>query len=252
MSTTVTYKGQTLTTVENQTKTLQTAGTWVEGDFTLTDVTQGGGGGSGLPSDYREVEYIGTSNGCYFSLGQREYENFGFYAKFSITKRNDTYGPHIISDANDVWWFVPRVRDTALKVKTKENSYSVLPTGTTLEASYNTDTVSNFVVNGFIDAAPSVGATNMATMRYLCCYGGAPDSTAYQLVGTLYRVTFYDNNVKTNDFVPCYRKSDGVIGLYDMVERTFYGNAGSGTLTKGSDVGTDSEILSILLGGDTE
>jgi hypothetical protein len=43
MSTTVTYKGQTLTTVENQTKTLQTAGTWVEGDFTLTDVTQGGG-----------------------------------------------------------------------------------------------------------------------------------------------------------------------------------------------------------------
>lgn len=42
MSTTVTYKGQTLTTVENQTKTLNTAGTWVEGDFTLTDVTQGG------------------------------------------------------------------------------------------------------------------------------------------------------------------------------------------------------------------
>lgn len=43
MSTTVTYKGQTLTTVENATKTLQTAGTWVEGDFTLTDVTASGG-----------------------------------------------------------------------------------------------------------------------------------------------------------------------------------------------------------------
>lgn len=39
MSTTVTYKGQTLTTVENQTKTLNTAGTWVEGDFTLTDAS---------------------------------------------------------------------------------------------------------------------------------------------------------------------------------------------------------------------
>ena len=44
MATTVTYKGATLATVENQTKTLQTAGTWVEDDFTLTDVTQGGGG----------------------------------------------------------------------------------------------------------------------------------------------------------------------------------------------------------------
>lgn len=43
MATTVTYKGATLTTVDNQTKVLQTAGTWVEDDFTLTDVSGGGG-----------------------------------------------------------------------------------------------------------------------------------------------------------------------------------------------------------------
>lgn len=62
MSTTVTYKGATLTTVDNATKTLQTAGTWMEGDLTLTDVTQGGGG-SGfalldiitVPADTRAV-----------------------------------------------------------------------------------------------------------------------------------------------------------------------------------------------------
>lgn len=47
MATTVTYKGQTLTTVENATKTLQTKGTWVEDDFTLTDVS----GGSGWTTD---------------------------------------------------------------------------------------------------------------------------------------------------------------------------------------------------------
>lgn len=55
MSTTVTYKGQTLTTVENQTKTLQTAGTWVEGDFTLTDVTQGGVVPTGFVEEYLVV-----------------------------------------------------------------------------------------------------------------------------------------------------------------------------------------------------
>lgn len=43
MATTVTYKGATLTTVDNQTKVLETAGTWVEDDFTLTDVSGGGG-----------------------------------------------------------------------------------------------------------------------------------------------------------------------------------------------------------------
>lgn len=42
MSTTVTYKGETLTTVENATKTLLTAGKYCEDDFTLTDVSGSG------------------------------------------------------------------------------------------------------------------------------------------------------------------------------------------------------------------
>lgn len=39
MSTTVTYKGSTLTTVDNQTRKLLTAGKYCEDDFTLTDVS---------------------------------------------------------------------------------------------------------------------------------------------------------------------------------------------------------------------
>lgn len=42
MSTTVSYKGSTLTTVENATKKLTTAGAWLEDDITITDVTSGG------------------------------------------------------------------------------------------------------------------------------------------------------------------------------------------------------------------
>lgn len=40
MSTTITYKGDTLTTVENNTKVLKTAGKYMEGDVTLTDVSR--------------------------------------------------------------------------------------------------------------------------------------------------------------------------------------------------------------------
>lgn len=47
MATTVTYKGQTLTTVNNQTRTLETSGTWLEDDITLVDVTSGGSAGAG-------------------------------------------------------------------------------------------------------------------------------------------------------------------------------------------------------------
>ena len=42
MSTTVTYKGNTLTTVDNQTRTLLTSGKYLEDNITLVDVTQGG------------------------------------------------------------------------------------------------------------------------------------------------------------------------------------------------------------------
>lgn len=36
--------------------------------------------------------------------------------------------------------------------------------------------------------------------------------------------------------IPCYRKSDNEIGMYDTVTQTFYTNQGSGTFTKGNDV----------------
>lgn len=45
MATTVTYKGNTLTTVDNQTKILNTSGTYLEDNITLVDVSSGGGGG---------------------------------------------------------------------------------------------------------------------------------------------------------------------------------------------------------------
>jgi len=41
MSTTVNYKGNTIATVNNETKTLNTAGTWVEGDITVVDAVDG-------------------------------------------------------------------------------------------------------------------------------------------------------------------------------------------------------------------
>lgn len=43
MSTTVTYKGNTITTVNNETRTLLTQDKWVEDDIVITDESRGGG-----------------------------------------------------------------------------------------------------------------------------------------------------------------------------------------------------------------
>lgn len=44
MSSSILYKGQTLTTADNQTRVLKTAGKYLEGDLTLVDIASGGGG----------------------------------------------------------------------------------------------------------------------------------------------------------------------------------------------------------------
>lgn len=58
MSTTVTYKGNTLTTVDNQTRTLQTSGKYMEDDLTLVDVSGGGGDDPALEPPLKDVVFI--------------------------------------------------------------------------------------------------------------------------------------------------------------------------------------------------
>ena len=52
--------------------------------------------------------------------------------------------------------------------------------------------------------------------------------------GKVYSMKIYTNDVLVRDFVPCINAS-GEVGLFDMVNRQFYGNAGTGTFT-GSEV----------------
>lgn len=54
----------------------------------------------------------------------------------------------------------------------------------------------------------------------------------------IYAIRFIDKqtNINIGNFIPCYRKSDGEIGMYDTVTDTFYTNAGTGTFTKGADI----------------
>ena len=50
----------------------------------------------------------------------------------------------------------------------------------------------------------------------------------------VYSCQIYDNGTLVRDFVPCINAS-GEVGLYDLVGKKFYGNAGTGTFT-GSEV----------------
>lgn len=52
----------------------------------------------------------------------------------------------------------------------------------------------------------------------------------------IYSLQIIENGSLVRDFVPCYRKADNEIGMFDLVSNTFFTNAGTGTFTKGADV----------------
>jgi len=52
----------------------------------------------------------------------------------------------------------------------------------------------------------------------------------------IYGVKLWDNWVLQREFVPCYRKSDSVIWMYDLANNQFYTNSWSWTFTKWPNV----------------
>jgi len=69
---------------------------------------------------------------------------------------------------------------------------------------------------------------------YLCADNNAGSANSVSPL-TIYSCQIYDNDVLVRDFVPCMSDADGV-GLYDLVNGVFYGNAGSGTFIGGEEV----------------
>ena len=57
--------------------------------------------------------------------------------------------------------------------------------------------------------------------------------------GKLYYLQIWEGGVKLYDFIPCYRKTANVIGLYEQVNQVFYTNSGTGSFQKGPDVTID-------------
>ena len=71
-------------------------------------------------------------------------------------------------------------------------------------------------------------------------YSSYSASAGLPWIGYIKKVTIRAVNGYTNPvvgyFIPCYRKSDGVVGMYNVSDSTFYTPSGTGSFDKGPDV----------------
>ena len=96
-------------------------------------------------------------------------------------------------------------------------------------------------ING-TDVASTAGDTRTGSYNlFLFCHnlqGNYTVAPAGQGNTRIYSFIKKNNStgVKSQEFIPCYRRADNVAGFYDMVNSTFITNSGTGTFTIGPAV----------------
>lgn len=195
---------------------------------------------SRLPSDYQEVEYLQSDGNQYIDSGIKLSSSDTVKCKFELTSIPTSYAEGVYGTMEQIsgtnTFFVLLMRNPNLaRVGTSSNQVS--SNNVVINTIYDT-TLSNgtYIENGttytFTQHSGFAFATN-------CHIFKRNQSAMTPIKGKIYSFEIVD---KFNG-IPCYRKSDGVAGLYDTISSSFFTNAGTGTFTVGDNVYSDGYHL---------
>ena len=197
-----------------------------------------------LPSTYQQVEYINSVTKSYINLGTKTWTEPGFIADFLITSRNNQYGPHIISSfPNNFLWLVGRSYNNSTLIaylgKQTGGFTPNFPLNKRCVVSFNTNR--NLEFHAKWDSGESNGiattdnSVSSATM-YLFAYANEPTNNYYHLVGKCFGIQIYNAGILIENYVPCYKKSDNKVGLYETINGIFYPSIGTADFTAGPEI----------------
>lgn len=189
---------------------------------------------SRLPSGYTELAYIQSSGTQWIDTGFKPNQDtrvvmncyvisfnscdmFLFGAR--VSAGNTAF--YVAADDTNTKWFISYGSDVQNPVGTCIGHHSI---------DMNKNSVS------IDDAITTLSASTFQSASNLLLFSTNTAGSADSQRGTmnLYSCQIYDNGTLVRDFVPCINAS-GEVGLYDLVGKQFYGNAGTGTFT-GSEV----------------
>lgn len=211
-----------------------------------------------IPSEYQEVEWIAAAAnvGAYINLGFAYDTAATIYLDQWLNGTATTTYPFGAANSTGVL----RCMLTSPDGSSAHTSAFYGSNG----VNYGASSVSNNVTKGKNEFVMTIGANvrKLQNRTTGVTSSGAASQTAYTMTDNLYLFAqnykgsprfggerkisafkYYDkSNALKCDLVPCYRKADGVIGMYDIARATFLTNVGSGSFTKGADVPTSGGI----------
>ena len=187
-----------------------------------------------LPSIYQEVEYIESSGTQYINTGYTPTTNTWFSVEYSIVSYPWTY--------NTVFWCRKEYNQNCYYIWYTSSKWyygfgnnHIDPSPINLRNTTNTITYNWTTISDGTNSSNVSVSTSPQWNLYIFAGNWNWSASEFSAI-KLYSFELTENWTTVRKFIPCYRKSDGVIWMYDLVNWVFYTNAGSGTFTKWSDV----------------
>lgn len=186
-----------------------------------------------LPNEYQEVEYIKSTGTQYIdtrivatsSINIEAYVKLWIYSKerlFGASNNNYKYEIYCTADSS-LRVFYHNVYRDVIKLQSVLKEYII-------EIKQGKVFIDNVLQTERTDTFD----TELNLYLFASNINNYADYYGKDIF--LEKFKIYDNNILVRDFIPCYRKSDNEIGLYDLVNNEFYTNQGTGTFIKGNDI----------------
>lgn len=198
-----------------------------------------------LPDTYQEVEYIQSDGNQYIDTWWHPSSNYckvvmewavytwssSWSVFFWMTNWSNWYSLH----TNHSTWQVNM--GSSININTSKTFTSWTTGAFSLEA--NGGSINMSVAWTTYTWSYSWSVAQSTRPMYIFAFNESWSATWKATIKMRSFKVYSDASTLVRDFVPCYRKSDSVIWLYDLINDTFYTNQWSWTFTKGSDVYTN-------------
>lgn len=99
----------------------------------------------------------------------------------------------------------------------------------------NIDVSANSATINGVTVTPTGTFAGAGPIYIFSCNSSSVSSETFEQAVKIFKI--YDNGTLARDFVPVMRKSDGELGLYDLVNNKFHGNVGAGAFVAGPVAG---------------
>ena len=188
---------------------------------------------SRLPAEYQEVKYIESSGTQFFRKAPLPTNtNFEIEARLYI---KESYGVWCTNAASGGLWLGYDSNQFVVRRYAIQNYVSTtnptLNTWHTVKITH-VNGISSLYIDGVLQGSSAVPYTEISGYNYIL-----GDGSGTNMKARLGHFKYKYNGSDYENLIPCYRKSDNVAGVYDLVNGVFYTNAGTGTFAVGANAG---------------